>query len=155
MGKENKTDELEGSMTSSRTTEASINTLETKSCNVTLTDLDEDQIQDDQELEPPLLDDALKEEKQSEASSSSKSYEMLKLESLPTSGHTSGDDVEVITNTSSDIEVISSPVLSENGRRVQQQNHQLLQSRMVNASPRKDHPKHVKKGHFRTGSEVS
>merc|ERR1711920_195697 len=27
---------------------------------------------------------------------------------------------------------------------------------MVNASPRKDHPRHhVKKGHFRTGSEVS
>ena len=93
-----------------------------------------------------MLEDAMKEEKRSEASSSSKSYEMLKLESLPTSGHTSGDDVEVITNTSSDIEVISSPVLSENGRRVQQQNHQLLQSRMVNASPRKDHPKHVKKG---------
>ena len=71
---------------------------------------------------------------------------MLKLESLPTSGHTSGDDVEVITNTSSDIEVISSPVLSENGRRVQQQNQQLLQSRMVNASPRKDHPRRVQKG---------
>ena len=63
--------------------------------------------------------------------------------------HSSGDDVsiEVITNTSSDIEIISSPVLSENGRRVQQQNQQLLQSRMVNASPRKDHPRHhVKKG---------
>ena len=63
--------------------------------------------------------------------------------------HSSGDDVsiEVITNASSDIEIISSPVLSENGRRVQQQNQQLLQSRMVNASPRKDHPRHhVKKG---------
>ena len=63
--------------------------------------------------------------------------------------HSSGDDVsiEVITNTSSDIEIISSPVLSENGRRVQEQNQQLLQSRMVNASPRKDHPRHhVKKG---------
>ena len=55
----------------------------------------------------PIIEEA------SEASSSSKSYEMLKLDS----GHTSGDDVEVITNTSSDIEVISSPLLSENSRK--------------------------------------
>ena len=36
-------EEYDGSMSSSRTTEGSTNTLETKSCNVTLTDLDEDQ----------------------------------------------------------------------------------------------------------------
>ncbi len=73
-----------------------------------------------------LVEDALKE---SEASSSSKSFEMLKMESLPTSGHTSGDDVEVITNTSSDIEIISSPVMSENGRKRCQQ---ILQSKVNN-----------------------
>ena len=57
--KENRTSsdqEFEGSMSSSRTTEESTNTLETKSCNVTLTDLDEadqlqyeDQIQDQED----------------------------------------------------------------------------------------------------------
>lgn len=62
-------------------------------------------------------EDEKKSEEAQSVMSSSKSFEMLKLESLPTSGHTSGDDVEVITNTSSDIEVISSPVLSENGRK--------------------------------------
>ena len=53
--KENRTSsdqEFEGSMSSSRTTEESTNTLETKSCNVTLTDLDEaDQIQYEDQIQ--------------------------------------------------------------------------------------------------------
>ena len=55
--------EFEGSMSSSRTTEESTNTLETKSCNVTLTDLDEadqlqyeDQIQDQEDQIQDLED---------------------------------------------------------------------------------------------------
>ena len=56
--KENRTSsdqEFEGSMSSSRTTEESTNTLETKSCNVTLTDLDEaDQIQDQEDQNQDL-----------------------------------------------------------------------------------------------------
>lgn len=76
----------------------------------------------------------------SEAMSSSKSFEMLKLESLPTSGHTSGDDVEVITNTSSDIEVISSPVLSENGRK-----------HMVILAPKSPNKKEQMSRHLRKG----
>ena len=44
--------EFEGSMSSSRTTEESTNTLETKSCNVTLTDLDEaDQLQYEDQIQ--------------------------------------------------------------------------------------------------------
>ena len=82
-----------------------------------------------------MMEDAMRQEK-SEASSSSKSYEMLKIESYPTSGHTSGDDVEVITNTSSDIEVISSPVLSEHGR-YKANNQRLIQSK-INSSPSKE-----------------
>ena len=39
-----------------------------------------------QEPEPTSLEDAMKESVSTYASSSSKSYEMLKLESLPTSG---------------------------------------------------------------------
>ena len=64
--KENRTSsdqEFEGSMSSSRTTEESTNTLETKSCNVTLTDLDEadqlqyeDQIQDQEDQIQDLED---------------------------------------------------------------------------------------------------
>ena len=72
---------------------------------------------------------------------------MLKLESLPTSGCTSDNEVEVITNFSSDIEIISSPVLSENGRKLQQ-NQQLIQAKA--ASPSKK-----SKGHLRSGSEIS
>ena len=53
--KENRTSsdqEFEGSMSSSRTTEESTNTLETKSCNVTLTDLDEaDQLQYEDQIQ--------------------------------------------------------------------------------------------------------
>ena len=82
-----------------------------------------------------MMEDAMRQEK-SEASSSSKSYEMLKIESYPTSGHTSDDGVEVITNTSSDIEVISSPVLSEHGR-FKANNQKLIQSK-INSSPSKD-----------------
>ena len=87
------------------------------------------------------------EEKMSETSSSSKSYEMLKLESLPTSGHTSDNEVEVITNFSSDIEIISSPVLSENGHR-KLQNQQLIQSKITSPSKKI-------KGHLRTESDQS
>ena len=83
----------------------------------------------------------------SETSSSSKSYEMLKLESLPTSGHTSDNEVEVITNFSSDIEIISSPVLSENGHR-KLQNQQLIQSKITSPSKKI-------KGHLRTESDQS
>ena len=61
---------------------------------------------------------------------------MLKIESYPTSGHTSDDGVEVITNTSSDIEIISSPVLSEHGR-FKANNQKLIQSK-INSSPSKD-----------------
>ena len=71
---------------------------------------------------------------------------MLKLESLPTSGHTSDNEVEVITNFSSDIEIISSPVLSESGRR-KMQNQTLIQSKL---SPSKQ-----TKGHLRTESDQS
>lgn len=90
------------------------------------------------------------EEKRSEASSSSKSYELLKLESLPTSGHTSGDDV--CTNTSSDIEIISSPGLSEAGGG----GHKPCNSNCL-ASPgkRNSTSSRSKKGHLRTASEIS
>merc|ERR1712111_343968 len=105
-------DELNSSMSSSRTTVVSSNP-STKSA-------------EDQENKVITI----AEEKMSETSSSSKSYEMLKLESLPTSGHTSDNEVEVITNFSSDIEIISSPVLSENGHR-KLQNQQLIQSKIT------------------------
>lgn len=146
--------ELESSMSSSRTTVASssghifLDPKDDLEQNVEEFDKVEEVLNEDIEKESDveqsdentnrMIEDAIREEKRSEASSSSKSYELLKLESLPTSGHTSGDDVEVITNTSSDIEIISSPVLSENGRRVHQQNQQLIQSKVNAGSPRKE-----------------
>ena len=55
-----------------------------------------------------MIDEAMTEqEKRSETSSSSKSYEVLMIKTNSESGHTSGDDLE--TATSSDIEVIASP----------------------------------------------
>lgn len=124
------------SMSSSRTTVTSSTALVESSNSIT-TKLDTTLTEEDTET---MMDDAMRpnnmEEKRSEASSSSKSYELLKLESLPnSSGHTSGDDVEVITNNSSDIEVICSPVYSEYGRH-QASNQQLLHRL---ASPSKDH----------------
>ena len=128
---------LESSMSSSRTT--LVSTFEPSSLG---SKLDSTLTEEDQET---MIEDAMKVEK-SEASSSSKSYEMLKIESYPTSGHTSGDDVEVITNTSSDIEVIASPVFSENGR--QANNQRLIQAK-VNSSPSKDTFRRRAKGTYR------
>ncbi len=115
-------EDLASSMSSSRTTVASSGmaaerSVEDSIVSSTNAKIDTTLTEEDQEA---LMEDALRSskntspsnEKRSEASSSSKSYEVLKLETLSISGHTSGDDVEVIT--SSDIEVISSP--SENGR---------------------------------------
>ena len=70
---------------------------------------------------------------------------MLKVESYPTSGHTSGDDVEVITNNSSDIEVISSPVLSEKSFQAAN-NQRLIQTKVMNYSPSKDSFRRKAKG---------
>ena len=122
-------DELNSSMSSSRTTVVSSNpsNKSTEECKVI----------------------TIAEERTSEASSSSKSYEMLKLESCPTSGHTSDNEVEVITNFSSDIEIISSPVLSENGHR-KLQNQQLIQSKITSSPSNKKI-----KGHLRTESDQS
>ena len=124
-------DELNSSMSSSRTTVVSSNPSNKST--------------EDQESKVITI----AEEKTSEASSSSKSYEMLKLESCPTSGHTSDNEVEVITNFSSDIEIISSPVLSENGHR-KLQNQQLIQSKITSSPSNKKI-----KGHLRTESDQS
>ena len=74
---------------------------------------------------------------------------MLKVESYPTSGHTSGDDVEVITNTSSDIEVISSPVLSEKSYQAAN-NQRLIHTKVMNMnySPSKDSFRRKAKGKY-------
>merc|ERR1712223_227462 len=169
---------LETSMSSSRTTLVSAID-PSSSPPSTGIKLDSTLTEEDQET---MIEDAMKVER-SEASSSSKSYEMLKVESYPTSGHTSGDDVEVITNNSSDIEVISSPVLSEKSFQAAN-NQRLIQTKVMNYSPSKDsfrrkakesQSMHIEvfeddvmynfyeifeisepeKGHLRTGSEIS
>merc|ERR1711981_949983 len=142
---------LESSMSSSRTTLVSAIDPSSSPPSSGIK-LDSTLTEEDQET---MIEDAMKVER-SEASSSSKSYEMLKVESYPTSGHTSGDDVEVITNTSSDIEVISSPVLSEKSYQAAN-NQRLIHTKVMNMnySPSKDSFRRKAKGHLRTGSEIS